>query len=87
MIVCITCPAPLLPDIRCKSTVKADIVLLVDETGSISPDLFQAILGFLSDIVRSFEIGPDNFQFGNICIQPTCTTLHTAAIKKKHYNS
>ncbi|XP_051250659.1 collagen alpha-4(VI) chain-like [Dicentrarchus labrax] len=48
----------------CKTTYKADIVLLVDDSGSISQTAFQTMLSFIAEIVRVFNIGPDGVQIG-----------------------
>ncbi|XP_041660868.1 collagen alpha-1(XII) chain-like [Cheilinus undulatus] len=55
---------PFQPGTRCKMTAKADIVLLVDVSSSISPDDFRTILRFITDIVGMFDIGPDRVQIG-----------------------
>ncbi|XP_044194433.1 collagen alpha-1(XII) chain-like [Thunnus albacares] len=49
---------------QCESTAKADIVLLVDESGSISPENFAIIRSFLTQIINNFDIGPDKVQIG-----------------------
>ncbi|XP_028424315.1 scavenger receptor cysteine-rich type 1 protein M130-like [Perca flavescens] len=49
---------------QCKTTAKADIVLLVDDSSSISPSTFKTIKNFLADIVSNFDIGPDRVQIG-----------------------
>ncbi|XP_041662094.1 collagen alpha-1(XII) chain-like [Cheilinus undulatus] len=55
---------PFQPGTRCKTTAKADIVLLVDESGSIYPEEFRTILSCIADIVGMFDIGPDRVQIG-----------------------
>ncbi|XP_023274760.1 antigen WC1.1-like [Seriola lalandi dorsalis] len=52
------------PGAQCESTAKTDIVLLVDDSGSIRNDDFASMLVFLADVVRRFDIGPDKFQIG-----------------------
>ncbi|XP_041660869.1 uncharacterized protein LOC121521179 [Cheilinus undulatus] len=49
---------------RCKTTAKADIVLLVDDSGSIYPENFITLRCFIADIVGMFDIGPDRIQIG-----------------------
>ncbi|XP_026207142.1 collagen alpha-4(VI) chain-like [Anabas testudineus] len=49
---------------QCETTNKADIVVLVDGSGSISQEGFETIQIFIADIVNAFDIGPDRFQIG-----------------------
>ncbi|XP_041661729.1 uncharacterized protein LOC121521665 [Cheilinus undulatus] len=55
---------PFQPGTRCKTTAKADIVLLMDDSGSISSRDFRTIRRFIADIVGMFDIGPDRVQIG-----------------------
>ena len=64
------------PGSQCESTAKADIVLLVDGSGSIGRLNFGIIRSFLTQIVSNFNIGPDKVQIGNIF---TTSTIHTTA--------
>ncbi|XP_058235769.1 collagen alpha-1(XII) chain isoform X2 [Hemibagrus wyckioides] len=52
------------PDTRCKTTAKADIVLLVDGSWSIGRLNFKTIRNFISRMVGVFDIGPDKVQIG-----------------------
>ncbi|XP_023197260.1 collagen alpha-1(XII) chain-like [Xiphophorus maculatus] len=45
-------------------TTKADIVMLVDESGSIHPKDFLHMKLFISELVQNVHIGPINFQIG-----------------------
>ncbi|XP_045925771.1 collagen alpha-1(XII) chain-like [Micropterus dolomieu] len=49
---------------RCDTTAKADIVLLVDGSGSIGNLEFEIFKSFISSIVRNLHIGPDRVQIG-----------------------
>ncbi|XP_074540734.1 collagen alpha-1(XII) chain isoform X2 [Halichoeres trimaculatus] len=58
-------PPPLDPsDAQCKTTAKADIVLLVDGSWSIGRINFKTIRSFIARMVSVFEIGPDRVQIG-----------------------
>ncbi|XP_061561152.1 collagen alpha-1(XII) chain isoform X5 [Phycodurus eques] len=58
-------PAPLGPsDIQCRTSAKADIVLLVDGSWSIGRMNFKTIRNFISRMVAVFDIGPDKVQIG-----------------------
>ncbi|XP_041660866.1 collagen alpha-1(XII) chain-like [Cheilinus undulatus] len=49
---------------RCKTTTKVDIVLLVDDSASITHENFRTILRFIAGIAVKFDIGPDRVQIG-----------------------
>ncbi|XP_042253041.1 cartilage matrix protein-like isoform X2 [Thunnus maccoyii] len=49
---------------QCESTAKADIVLLVCESKSITSEDYENIKSFLTQIVNNFNIGPDKVQIG-----------------------
>ncbi|KAK2820172.1 hypothetical protein Q5P01_023131 [Channa striata] len=49
---------------QCKPTNKLDIVLLVDDSGSIYPNDFDLLKSFISNLVNTFDIGPDKVQIG-----------------------
>ncbi|XP_047184536.1 collagen alpha-1(XII) chain isoform X3 [Scophthalmus maximus] len=58
-------PPPLDPsDTQCKTTAKADIVLLVDGSWSIGRINFKTIRNFIARMVSVFDIGPDRVQIG-----------------------
>ncbi|XP_051908747.1 collagen alpha-1(XII) chain-like isoform X2 [Hippocampus zosterae] len=58
-------PPPLGPsDAQCKTSAKADIVLLVDGSWSIGRMNFKTIRNFISRMVGVFDIGPDKIQIG-----------------------
>nr|XP_049613656.1 collagen alpha-1(XII) chain isoform X7 [Syngnathus scovelli] len=58
-------PPPLSPsDAQCKTSAKADIVLLVDGSWSIGRINFKTIRNFISRMVGVFDIGPDKIQIG-----------------------
>ncbi|KAF7690441.1 hypothetical protein HF521_012245 [Silurus meridionalis] len=52
------------PDTKCKTTAKADIVLLVDGSWSIGRLNFKTIRTFINRMVGVFDIGPDKVQIG-----------------------
>lgn len=51
-------------DAQCKTTAKADIVLLVDGSWSIGRLNFKTIRTFIARMVGVFDIGPDKVQIG-----------------------
>ncbi|XP_041828166.1 collagen alpha-1(XII) chain isoform X2 [Melanotaenia boesemani] len=53
-----------LPNTICKTTAKADIVLLVDGSWSIGRLNFKTIRAFIARMVGVFDIGPDRVQIG-----------------------
>ncbi|XP_061563452.1 collagen alpha-1(XII) chain-like [Cololabis saira] len=58
-------PPPLEPwDAQCKTSAKADIVLLVDGSWSIGRINFKTIRNFIGRMVSVFDIGPDKVQIG-----------------------
>ncbi|XP_029902943.1 collagen alpha-1(XII) chain [Myripristis murdjan] len=58
-------PPPLDPlDPQCKTTARADIVLLVDGSWSIGRLNFKTIRAFIGRMVGVFEISPDRVQIG-----------------------
>ncbi|XP_053488111.1 collagen alpha-1(XII) chain isoform X2 [Ictalurus furcatus] len=52
------------PDVMCKTTAQADIVLLVDGSWSIGRLNFKTIRAFIARMVGVFDIGPDRVQIG-----------------------
>ncbi|XP_061097668.1 collagen alpha-1(XII) chain-like [Conger conger] len=58
-------PPPInLPEIKCKTSAKADIILLVDGSWSIGRQNFQTIRAFIGRMVGVFNIGPNLVQIG-----------------------
>lgn len=55
-------------DTQCKTTAKADIVLLVDGSWSIGRLNFKTIRNFISRMVGVFDIGPDKVQIGEALV-------------------
>ncbi|XP_028424314.1 collagen alpha-1(XII) chain-like [Perca flavescens] len=51
-------------DAQCETPVKLDIVLLLDDSGSIASSTFKTIQRFLSEMVSKLDIGPDRVQIG-----------------------
>ncbi|XP_067433186.1 collagen alpha-1(XII) chain-like [Thunnus thynnus] len=66
LVSCVSYPTILCfpPGSQCESTAKADIVLLVDDSGSISSNDYKNIKSFLTQTVSNFDIGPDKVQIG-----------------------
>ncbi|XP_047466383.1 collagen alpha-1(XII) chain isoform X2 [Mugil cephalus] len=52
------------PNVMCKTTAQADIVLLVDGSWSIGRLNFKTIRAFIARMVGVFDIGPDRVQIG-----------------------
>ncbi|KAM4542215.1 collagen alpha-1(XII) chain isoform 1-T1 [Odontesthes bonariensis] len=52
------------PNVMCKTTAQADIVLLVDGSWSIGRLNFKTIRAFIGRMVGVFDIGPDRVQIG-----------------------
>ncbi|XP_067433202.1 collagen alpha-6(VI) chain-like [Thunnus thynnus] len=59
---------------QCESTAKADIVLLVDGSGSIGSEDYENIKSFLNQTVSNFNIGPDKVQIGLVQYDSTPRT-------------
>uniref|UniRef100_A0A667YFT3 Collagen type XII alpha 1 chain n=1 Tax=Myripristis murdjan TaxID=586833 RepID=A0A667YFT3_9TELE len=57
-------PTSTLSDPQCKTTARADIVLLVDGSWSIGRLNFKTIRAFIGRMVGVFEISPDRVQIG-----------------------
>uniref|UniRef100_A0A7N8XEB7 Collagen alpha-1(XII) chain n=1 Tax=Mastacembelus armatus TaxID=205130 RepID=A0A7N8XEB7_9TELE len=57
-------PDPSGKNTQCKTTAKADIVLLVDGSWSIGRMNFKTIRNFIGRMVGVFDIGPDRIQIG-----------------------
>lgn len=53
-------------DAQCKTTAKADIVLLVDGSWSIGRLNFKTIRTFITRMITVFDISPDKVQIGNV---------------------
>lgn len=51
---------------ECKSSSKADILFLIDGSGSVRDDGFRATLDFLKSFVRMFTLGANETQFALI---------------------
>nr|XP_057921467.1 collagen alpha-1(XII) chain isoform X1 [Doryrhamphus excisus] len=51
-------------DAQCKTSAKADVVLLVDGSWSIGRINFKTIRNFIARMVSVFDIGPDKVQIG-----------------------
>ncbi|XP_056260514.1 collagen alpha-1(XII) chain isoform X3 [Seriola aureovittata] len=52
------------PDTQCKTTARADMVLLVDGSWSIGRINFKTIRNFIARMVSVFDISPDRVQIG-----------------------
>ncbi|KAA8582941.1 hypothetical protein FQN60_015487 [Etheostoma spectabile] len=66
-VVCTRCLAhlpSLSADTQCKTSAKADLVLLVDGSWSIGRINFKTIRNFIARMVSVFDIGPDRVQIG-----------------------
>lgn len=54
----------LLAEPQCRTTAKADIVLLVDGSWSIGRLNFKTVRNFIGRMVGVFDIGPERVQIG-----------------------
>uniref|UniRef100_A0A8B9L3R5 Collagen alpha-1(XII) chain n=1 Tax=Astyanax mexicanus TaxID=7994 RepID=A0A8B9L3R5_ASTMX len=54
----------IVPVLNCKTSAKADIILLVDGSWSIGRVNFKTIRSFIARMVGVFDIGPDKVQIG-----------------------
>lgn len=52
-----------LPGVKCQAT-KADIILVVDSSGSIGTENFDKVRNFLKDLVNSLDIDPSLTRVG-----------------------
>lgn len=55
---------PIEKDITCQA--KADIITVVDSSGSIGPKNYKKVLNFLVEVEKSFKIGKQDVQFGSV---------------------
>ncbi|XP_012938709.1 uncharacterized protein LOC101849054 [Aplysia californica] len=54
------------PVVQDKCTAKADIVFVMDSSGSIGSHHYKTQLEFLANITDSFTVGPNDVQFGTV---------------------
>jgi collagen type VI alpha len=54
---------------------EADILLIMDSSGSIGATNYQTMLRFVANLTHSFTLGPDAIQFGAIIFGNTATNL------------
>ncbi|XP_063343317.1 collagen alpha-4(VI) chain-like [Pelmatolapia mariae] len=59
----------------CKTANKADIVFIVDESGSIGEENFRLMRDFLHSVISSLETGPSNIRVGIVTYNNE-TTAH-----------
>lgn len=59
-------PTRLSADAQCKTSAKADIVLLVDGSWSIGRLNFKTIRTFIARMIMVFDVSPDKVQIGNV---------------------
>ncbi|XP_063309185.1 collagen alpha-6(VI) chain [Pelobates fuscus] len=52
------------PEEECGKIEKADIVFVIDSSGSINNDQYQLMKDFVISMVNKSEVGPQNVQFG-----------------------
>ena len=48
----------------CETAGGADIVFVLDGSGSIGSTNFELVRDFVVEVVNSFEVSPNNYQFG-----------------------
>ena len=51
--------------VGCDGPQQADIVFIVDDSGSVTIENFSKTLTFVKDVVKEFTIGPNNVQVCN----------------------
>ena len=61
---------------------QADIVFLLDSSGSVGSSNFQKMLGFVKNVANSFDIGPTDVQIG----VDTFQTSHKAEFNLNTYS-
>ncbi|KAI3365141.1 hypothetical protein L3Q82_010112, partial [Scortum barcoo] len=67
-------------DFQCETTDKADIMLLMDDSGSISNYLFRNTKLFFQKIVNTFNTSQDRVQIGNIFYYYYCSYYHSTTM-------
>ncbi|KAK3591356.1 hypothetical protein CHS0354_040317 [Potamilus streckersoni] len=76
-------PPPTEPAVKeCHS--QADIVFLLDSSGSVGADNFQKMLGFVKDVVNSFNIGQMDVQVG---VETFATNAKTEFTLNQYHDS
>jgi len=55
-----------LPYLGCKNSVGADIIFVLDGSGSIGTANFNSIKTFVMDVINGFDVGADKTRFGVI---------------------
>ena len=48
----------------CETASGADIVFVLDGSGSIGSSNFEIVRDFVINVVNEFEVSPNNYQFG-----------------------
>ncbi|CAL8248632.1 unnamed protein product [Lota lota] len=66
---------------NCTETSVADIVFLVDGSGSIGPESFQVMLLFLQEFIKNLEVGADKVRVG---VAQYSDLPHTEFLLKDH---
>lgn len=56
----------LFTEVTCNVTQQADILFILDASGSIGPANYSVMLNFVVDITRNFKLGPNGIQFASI---------------------
>ncbi|KAH9492389.1 hypothetical protein Btru_050997, partial [Bulinus truncatus] len=65
---------------------KADILFVLDSSGSIGQSSYDTALGFLANLAGSFQVGPDAFRFGEIIFSNNAQTVFTIGAHSDHKN-
>ncbi|KAJ8354327.1 hypothetical protein SKAU_G00218940, partial [Synaphobranchus kaupii] len=65
------------PEADCKRTKAADVIFLVDGSGSISTSQFQSMKKFMTSIVNNTDIGQNHTRFGTILYSDTPESTFT----------
>lgn len=60
---------------ECKTNTQADILFLIDGSGSVRSDGFKEALDFMQRIARMFFVAADKTQFGLVVFGDTVDTV------------
>lgn len=65
-VTCIEAEAPPKQNPTCSVSAKADILFILDSSGSILTDNYKKMLNFVVTLTRNFNFGPNDIQFASI---------------------
>ena len=67
----------------CSGSVQADIIFVLDASGSVGTSNFETVKQFIRDLVDAFEIGPNNIRVG---VEKYSTVTNTEFDLKDYLN-